>query len=267
MERGWRVREGTTAGEQKRNGDRSVPEARRLAERTEASPSLPAGTEERFSGYGVMGLPFCSGHVLGLRRFAASSIGPGYTSVWHRAPSGEWTFYQDVNPELSCARYFGPRLRRSLQRPIEIRWMGTDRFSVEVDGGQAVQWDVTLASPAAIRAMNAMAAMMPGGLWRNQVVLRAMGAMARHLLGTGRMALAGLAPSGQRFVANPFIAWTIPSSRARVDGVDIGEPGPLPEQERLGDFWIPQRGLFVIGQAFFDPLDPARHRCEVHAEP
>jgi hypothetical protein len=40
---------------------------RHLAERTEASPSLPPGTEERFSGYGVMGLPFRSGHVLALR--------------------------------------------------------------------------------------------------------------------------------------------------------------------------------------------------------
>jgi ABC-type transporter Mla subunit MlaD len=47
---------------------------------------------------------------------------------------------------------------------------------------------------------------------------------------------------------------------------NIGEPGPLPEQAHLGDFWIPQRGLFVIGRAFFEPLDPARHRCETHAE-
>jgi hypothetical protein len=239
---------------------------RRLAERTEASPNVPKGTEERFSGYGVMGLPFRSGHVLGLRRFAASSIGRGYTSVWHRAPSGEWTFYQDVPAEQACARYFGPQLRRSLERPIEVRWTGANAFSVEVDGGRAVQWDVRLAAPPAIRAMNAMASIMPNALWHNDLTLRAMGAMARRLLGTGRMALTGRAPSGQHFVANPLVAWSIPSSHARVEGVDVGEPGPLPEQERLGDFWIPQRGLFVIGRAFFEPFDPARHRCEVHAE-
>ena len=243
-----------------------MTDPRRLAQRTEASPTLPKGTEERFSGYGVMGLPFRSGHVLGLRRFTASSIGRGYTSVWHRTPSGEWTFYQDVPPEQACPRYFGPRLRRSLQRPIEIRWTGAGRFSVDVDEGRAVQWDVTLASPAAIRAMNVMAHMMPEALWRNEAVLRAMGAVARRLLGTGRLALAGRAPSGQHFIANPLVAWTIPSSRARVDGVDLGEPGPIPEQDRLGDFWIPQRGLFVIGRAFFEPLDPARHVCEPHAE-
>jgi hypothetical protein len=36
------------------------------------------GSPERFFGYGVMGPPFASGYVLGLRRFTASSIGhPG----------------------------------------------------------------------------------------------------------------------------------------------------------------------------------------------
>lgn len=68
-----------------------------------------------------------------------------------------------------------------------------DAFSVTVVGGRAVSWDVTLAAPPTIRAMN-------------------------------------------------------------------------PEQERLGDFRIPQRGLFVIGRALFEPLDPIRHRCETHAE-
>jgi hypothetical protein len=32
-----------------------------LAESTEFSAELPPGNEERFSGYGVMGLPFASG--------------------------------------------------------------------------------------------------------------------------------------------------------------------------------------------------------------
>jgi hypothetical protein len=241
-------------------------EPRSLAERTEASPTLPEGTGERFSGYGVMGLPFRSGHVLGLRRFAASSIGSGYTSVWHRAPDGDWTFYQDVPADRACPRYFGPRLRRALQRTIELRWTGPDAFTVSVDEGRALAWDVTLAAPATIRAMNAMAHAMPEGWWHNHAVLRAMGVMARGLLGTGRLGLTGRAPSGQTFVANPLVAWTIPASRARVEGVDIGAPGPLAQQDHLGDFWIPQRGLFVIGRAFFEPLDPARHRCETHAE-
>lgn len=239
---------------------------RELAERTESSPVLPAGTQERFCGYGVMGLPFRSGDVLALRRFAASSLGPGYTSVWHRAPSGDWTFYQDVPAEQACPRFFGPRLRRSLERPIEVRWTAPDAFSVAVEGGRGLRWEVTLAAPPAVRVMNAMARAMPERWWRSPAVLRAMGAMAGRMLGAGQVALEGRAPSGQRFVANPLAAWVVGGARAWIDGVDVGAPGPLAQQERLGDFWIPQRGLFVVGRAFFEPLDPARHRCEVHAE-
>jgi hypothetical protein len=243
-----------------------VAPPRVLAERTEESPTLPGGEQERFSGYGVMGLPFRSGHVLGLRRFPASSIGPGYTSVWHRSAAGDWTIYQDVPAVESCPRYFGPRLRRALQRPVRLRWTSARSFLVEVDHGEEVRWEVSLAAPLSFRAMNAMARMVPGPLWHSDAVLHAMGILASRMLGAGRIALEGTAPSGQRFAANPRVAWAIPSSRARVEGVDLGEPGPLPEQERLGDFWIPQRGLFVIGNAFFEPLDPRRHRLDVHAE-
>jgi hypothetical protein len=35
-----------------------------LVESVEFSAELPPGHEERFSGYGVMGLPFFSGHIL-----------------------------------------------------------------------------------------------------------------------------------------------------------------------------------------------------------
>jgi len=45
----------------------------RFAEHVEAAASLPARGEERFNGYGVMGLPFRSGAVLAMRRFPASS--------------------------------------------------------------------------------------------------------------------------------------------------------------------------------------------------
>lgn len=53
-----------------------------LAAEAEDTDQLPPGDEERFAGYGVMGLPFASGHVLAMRRFPSSSIGPAYTSVW-----------------------------------------------------------------------------------------------------------------------------------------------------------------------------------------
>jgi hypothetical protein len=48
-----------------------------IVEELERKADLPPGAQERFFGYGVMGLPFRSGHILALRRFPASSIGPG----------------------------------------------------------------------------------------------------------------------------------------------------------------------------------------------
>jgi hypothetical protein len=47
----------------------------------------------------------------------------------------------------------------------------------------------------------------------------------------------------------------VAGGRARIGGVDLGEPGPAPQQAQLRDFAIPQRGLFVVGRAFF--TDPA----------
>ena len=72
----------------------------------EAHPVVPEGAADRFAGYGVLGLTFESGDVLAARRCAASSIGPGYTSVWHRAPERPWTFFQDVGSMAGCSRDF-----------------------------------------------------------------------------------------------------------------------------------------------------------------
>ena len=79
------------------------------------------------------------------------------------------------------------------------------------------------------------------------------------MLRAGRLGLTGQVPNHQRFVANPMLIWAIGSSTARMGNQDLGSVGPLPVQARLGDFWIPQRGIFAIGRAFFEPLDPERH--------
>lgn len=63
-------------------------EPRTLIEQLEASASLPAGSNERFSGYGVMGLPFRSAHILAMRRFPASSVGPGRGEATRRLSLG-----------------------------------------------------------------------------------------------------------------------------------------------------------------------------------
>jgi len=52
-------------------------EPRELAEQAEGSAAPPPGEGERFAGYGVMGLPFASGHVLDPQRHLAVAVRAG----------------------------------------------------------------------------------------------------------------------------------------------------------------------------------------------
>jgi hypothetical protein len=221
-----------------------------LVKDLEQHAELPPGSEERFFGYGVMGLPFSSGHVLGLRRFPASSIGPGYHSVWHRDPDGRWTFYQDQPPELACTRYFGAEVDDVREGPIRIDWMGPRRFEVRAGDGD-LEWMVELASTPVTRLLNGAGSLLPARAWRSGPVLALISRIAGVALGAGRVQLRGHAPNGQRFVANPLTMWVTSRSTATVGGTALGEMGPAPEQAHLRDFAIPQKGIFVIGRAFF----------------
>jgi hypothetical protein len=219
---------------------------------------LPGGPGERFAGYGVMGLPFRSGHLLALRRFSASSVGPGYRSVWHRDPGCRWTFFQDVSSAHGCARYFGAAVAELATSQIAIDWHGPRQFSVSVtDDRSRLQWSVELAATPSTRAMNRFASLLPGPLWRNRQFLATMGMLAGPVLRAGKVRLAGRAPNGQQFIANPLLIWLIKDSEATLDGVDLGAIGPAPEPGQLADFRIPQRGLFAIGSAFFEPVGAA----------
>jgi len=233
-------------------------EPRDYAERIERTRELPPGTEERFQGYGVMGLPFASGHVLAMRRFPASSVGPGYTSVWHRDPAGAWTFYSDAPPLQTCTRYFGSGVERAVECPIELAWPGPRTLQIGIESA-ALTWELELAPTFATHLLNGMARLMPGRMWKDPRVLSMMAAMAGPALGAGRLGMHGRAPNQQRFIANPLVVWAIPRASARIAATDLGPPGPLAQQARLGDFWIPQRGLFVIGRTFFEPFDAVRH--------
>ena len=131
-----------------------IPVPKNLVESLEQGLSLPSGNSERFSGYGVMGLTFASGHVLGLRRFPASSVGPGYTSVWYRNLEGRWTFYQDVQPQQACPRYFGSAISEALVREITVEWTGTHSFAVTIGDDINLRWQVSLKATTATRLMN-----------------------------------------------------------------------------------------------------------------
>ena len=236
-----------------------MDDIRRMVEDGEKDARVPDGDEERFAGYGVMAAPFLSGDLLAMRRFGASSLGAGYTSVWHRAPDGRWTFWSDRPPLSACPRYFGSAIHTAVETELMVDWDSPTSFRVAIPSVN-LQWSLHLRATAATRTLNAIAGLMPQRWWRKPAVLRAMEAMAGRFLRAGKLGLQGKAPNGQQFIANPTRVWIIDRTDATLDGEAFGKPGPLPIQVQLGDFWLPQRGLFAIGRAFFEPADPQRHR-------
>lgn len=228
---------------------------REMALWAEQHAELPDSTWERFRGYGVMGLPFDSGHVLALRRFAASSVGPGYASVWHRTPTGRWTFYADVEPSVSCARYFSASVAESITADVAVEWTGAHQLTVTVPAAP-LEWTIDLEATWRTGLMNAVAGVLPERLWRSPRVLTAMGGVAQQLLDVGAVGLWGHASNGHRFIANPRRIWMVAASDATLRGESLGAPEPLPEQASLRDFRIPQRGIFALGDALFENAGP-----------
>jgi hypothetical protein len=223
-----------------------------FAQALEESPQLPPGDDERLAGFGVMGLPFRSGHVLALRRWTAASIGAGYASIWHRDPRGRWTFYESTRRDLACSRYFGADVERGLVVPIELEWQDPYRLHVSTGDG-SVDWTLEMRSTPMTWAMSILGAGLPLAAWRARPVLVAMGAVAGRALKVGRVNLTGRTSNGQHFDANPLRIWDVANSHATVDGTDLGLPGALSEQAHMADFYIPQRGIFSVGCVFVTP--------------
>jgi hypothetical protein len=227
-----------------------------FAQTLEEHPVLPAGDCERVSGYGVMGLPFASGHVLGLRRWTASSVGDRFTSIWHRDRAGRWTFYESVPCQVACTRYFGADVDRVVEGPIRLEWKSSNRLRIATDDG-AVDWMIEIGATGATRMMSAAGSVLPMMAWRSAPVLSAMGAIAGRVLGVGKVQLTGTTSNDQHFDANPLRIWYVTESHAVVDGEDLGPVGALDEQAHIADFYMPQRGIFAVGRVFISPLEPS----------
>jgi|GEM_PF-3146383 hypothetical protein len=105
--------------------------------------------------------------------------------------------------------------------------------------------------------------LMPRAMWDHRVVHAAMGCAAAPVQGAARVPLAGTAPEGQSFKANPRRIRSIADSPAVVDEVDVGPPGPLLEQTRLGDCWLPRRGIFSVGETSVENFDQGCHRLPI----
>jgi hypothetical protein len=224
------------------------------------NPALPPGDDERFAGFGVLGLPFASGHYLALRCIPTSSFAPGYRSVWHRDADGVWTFYATSPGDLSCSRYFGAATPRdAVQCDIDVAWVTPWSLFVGIAG--LLEWHLDLGTSVSTRLMSGIAPRLPERAWTNPVALGALGRIAGPLLRAGRVRLSGRAPNGQRFMIAPKRFWAVTESRAVWRGEGLGPVAPLPEQARLAGFWAPQRGLFAIAGGRMEAFDPSRHRA------
>ena len=119
--------------------------------------------------------------------------------------------------------------------------------------GDELSWRIDLGPTPATRVMTVMGGALPAAGWNSNTVLAAMGPMARAMLRTGKVRLRGATPNGPRFKAAPLKIWRVVGGAATYRGEDLGEPAPLDVQTRLGDFWLPQRGIFFVGLARFAP--------------
>lgn len=223
-----------------------------------ADPVLPSGNDERFVGFGIMGLPFANGHYLAMRQMPATTFSPPYVSVWHRDPSCNWTFYATTPGQQSCARYFSSATPNdAVQCDIDVAWTGPATVRVEIPG--RLHWTVELQSTRATRSMNKIGGRLSESAWTDPKMLRRLSAVARRMLGVGDIRLTGRAPNGQCYMMAPSQLWVVAESRAVLNGRDLGPSGPLLRQARLGDFRMPQRGIGMVGSGHFETYDPDRH--------
>jgi len=223
-----------------------------------ANPMLPAGDDERFVGFGIMGVPFANGHYLAMRQFPATTFAPPYISVWHRNPSCNWTFYATTPGQQSCARYFSSATPNdAVQCDIDVSWTGD--WSVHVDIPGVLHWTVDLEATRATRVMNRIGGRLSESAWTNPRMLRRMDRVASRTLGVGDVRLTGRAPNGQCYAMAPKQMWLVADSHAQLHGRDLGPTGPLLRQARLGDFRMPQRGIGMVGSGHFETFDPDRH--------
>lgn len=222
-------------------------------------PVLPTGTDERFVGYGVMGLPFASGHYLALRDFPATTFAPAYRSVWHRDPAGRWTFYATTPGPQSCARYFSDAIEEPVRCAIDVKWESP--WSLHIAIPDLLEWTVHMHTTAATSLMTRVGTRLPQRAWTHPAVSSILSRVAGIVLGVGQARLSGTAPNGQRYMLAPARIWAVSSSSAVFAGEDFGPVGPLAEQARLGDFRPPQKGIFVVGHGHFETFDQTVHRA------
>lgn len=204
----------------------------RIAESAERLDGLAPGGHERFVGYGFAALEFESGDAIGLRRWPVSSIGPAYTSVWHRLRDGRWRLYADVDASYSCSRYIGQAVDQEVMTSIRLAWPTpfTLRVSVPI---AALDVTVQLRSTLATTAVGIASTLVPPALLGAERVRALFERAGRKLLDEQDLQLEFGMPNGQRAHFRPRRVWEITDAKASWSGDSLGGVVPT-RQIRIG---------------------------------
>jgi hypothetical protein len=152
---------------------------------------------------------------------------------------------------------FGPR-SMSVRGPFAST--GSARgFHVHAGDGD-LDWTVEVGSTPVARPFNGVGFALPNRAWRSRAVRDVMSRVAGTALSAGRVRLTGLAPNGQRFVANPLTMWVATDSKATVRGIDVGEMGPAPSRRTSASSAFRRGGCSSSGARCSATLRSDQHR-------
>jgi hypothetical protein len=123
----------------------------------------------------------------------------------------------------------------------------------------ALTWDVTMKTTPVLRAMNAVNARLPLFTWRFSALVNVRAWMARRVFGMGKVSLSATMPSGHFGILMPLRVFFIEKSRARFEGVDLGEPERVPLNPTIGNVRLSARPAFAVGRGFWKIRDLAEY--------
>ena len=219
-----------------------------------ANPVLPHGDDERFVGFGIMGLPFANGHYLAMRQFPRRASRPRTcrSGTATRTATGHST---PRRPDSRAARATSAQpLRRTRCNAISsVDWAGPWSVRVEILG--LLRWTFRTAGDRGDPTDEHGRRRLSESAWSDPTTLRRLSRAATRTLGVGDIRLTGRAPNGQCYMMAPKQFWVVADSHAVLEGRDLGPSGPLLRQPRLGDFRMPQRGIGMVGSGHFETFD------------
>lgn len=215
---------------------------------------------EHAYGYGMMVMPFSSGHLLGFRVFPQNDFAP-YKSLWHCDPDGRWSIFND-GPSLktTCPRWWGPALKHKSVDPFSLQWTGEKQILIEMASTQ-IRWQMELSTTPLLNVLNTINAAMPRWKWMYPFMKKMHQEVAKKRLGMGSINFSFQTPSGMSACILPEEIYGAKDAKATYKGNDLGEPTNLGENPTIGKVALPKRPAFMIGHAYARIKDINEYRA------